>query len=62
MRFHRGRHDGLCSPQGGVGGSAERKRTEDAEQQRWRGRGNVSEGDEEGASDAGRAVATPGVR
>lgn len=54
MRFHRGRHDGLCSSQEGVGGSAERKHTEDASS-------NVG-GVEEGASDAGRAVATPGVR
>lgn len=30
MRFHRGRRDGLCSSQEGVGGGAERKHTKDA--------------------------------
>lgn len=43
------------------GAGAEKKHAEDASRER-RGRENASEGDEEGASDAGRAVATPGVR
>lgn len=54
MRFHRGcRRDAVRALLKKVSGAAERKHAEDANYARKGGRGG---------SDAGRAVATPGVR
>lgn len=64
MRFHRGRRDAVCALLKKVApsrGATERKHTVDASSNVGGAEGRGGEG-REGESDAGRAVATPGVR